>query len=85
MADAAAEHPTQPVKDALFRAALTRTGEASIHAAALLFFIYGVTKEPFDWAERPFVLKFATQDRTEREALFKQLCARVNVAPENYL
>ena len=71
--------------DALFRGALHRDGEAAVHFAALLFFLHGKAKEPFDWDHRPFFLKFHATDRAEREQLFRELCATVGVDPAPYL
>lgn len=81
--DAAAEHPTPAIKDALFRCALIRTGEAAVNAAGLLYFLYGVTKEPFDWSRRPMFLRFA-EAPAERRKAFGEMCAELNVDPEKY-
>lgn len=70
---------------ALFRATLRDEGEAAVHAAARLAFIHGKAKEPFDWELRPLFLRFNTQDRAEREVVFRELCALCAVAPEPYL
>jgi hypothetical protein len=77
-------HPPA-VMDALLRGALKRDGEAAVHFAALLFFLHGKAKEPFDWDHRPFVPKFHATDRAEREALFRELCDKIGVDPEPYL
>ncbi len=77
-------HPP-PVVDALFRAALVREGEIAVHCAAMLLFLHGQAKEAFDWDHRPFCLTFHTADRAEREAAFRELCARVGVEPGRYL
>lgn len=83
--DAAAQHPTPPVKDALFRCCLKGSSVAAVHAAALLFYLHGLAKEPFDTAQRPFFLKFATEVKADRIAPFKELCARLGVEPGKYL
>ena len=59
--EAAAYHPPKVV-DALFRGALAREGVAAVHFAALLFYVHGKARSPFDDAQRPFFLKFATPE-----------------------
>lgn len=81
---AAVFHPPAVI-DALFRAALSREGEVAVHVAALLLFLHGKADELFDMAQRPFLLRFNTDDRGEREAVFRELCARVGVEPESLL
>lgn len=83
LSEASAFHPA-PVVDALFRAALHREGDVAVHFAALLYFIHGVTNEPFDWDHRPFFLRFNTEDRAEREAAFRELCASAKADPARY-
>jgi hypothetical protein len=82
--EAATFHPPA-VMDALFRGALNRPGEAAVHFAALLMHLHGKAPEPFDWAQRPFFLRFNTPDRREREAAFRELCEKVGVDPGKYL
>jgi hypothetical protein len=77
-------HPPKVI-NALFQGALDRNGEAAVHFAAMLYFLHGKSKEPFDWAHRPFFLKFHTISRVEREALFRELCATLGVDVKKYL
>jgi hypothetical protein len=77
-------HPPAVV-DTLFRGALNREGEAAVHFAALLMFLHGKAKEPFDWDHRPFFLRFHTTDRAERKAVFRELCDKIGVDPAKYL
>jgi hypothetical protein len=77
-------HP-QGVIDALFRGLLKREGEVACNFAAMLYFLYGKAAEPFDWDHRPFFLRFNTNDRTEREAVYRELCATLGVDPKKYL
>jgi hypothetical protein len=83
--DAAAAHPSQAVKDALFRACLNGTSVTAVHVAALLFYLYGKAKEPFDMSQRPFFLKFSTEEKADRVVPFKELCATLRVDPAKYL
>lgn len=83
--DAAANHPSQAVKDALFRATLNGTSVTAVHTAALLFCLYGKASEPFDMDQRPFFLKFSTEVKADRIAPFKEMCAKLGVDGANYL
>ncbi|WP_414662266.1 hypothetical protein [Horticoccus sp. 23ND18S-11] len=77
-------HPPGIIAE-LFRGALTRTDGVPVHFAAMLMFLHGKASEPFDWGQRPFFLRFNTQDRAEREAVFRELCEKVGVDPLPYL
>jgi hypothetical protein len=77
-------HPPAVI-DALFRGALNRDGEAAVHFAAMLFYLHGKAKEPFDWDHRPFFLRFNTSDRKERKAVFHELCEIIGVDPKKYV
>lgn len=77
-------HPPAVV-DALFRGALDRDGEAAVHFAALLMFLHGKAREPFDWELRPFFLRFNTTSREERKAVFRELCERIGVDADKYV
>jgi len=76
-------HPPAVIEQ-LFRGALNRDGEAAVHFAALILFLHGKAKEPFDWDHRPFFLRFNTSDRAERKAVFRELCERVGVDLSKY-
>lgn len=77
-------HPPEIVA-ALLRGVLTRTHGPPVHFAAMLMFIHGKAKTAFDWEQRPFFLEFHTPDGAKRRALFRDLCAKIGVAPEPYL
>jgi hypothetical protein len=83
--DEAAEFHPKEVVDALFRGALKRDGEAAVNIAGLLLFVYGKADEPFDWAQRPFFLRFHTENQDERRAVFVELCEKVGVEASEYL
>lgn len=78
-------YSTPLVINALFRALLRPDREIGVHAAALLAFLHGKAKEPFDWELRPLFLRFNTPDRQEREAAFRDLCALCKVDSAPYL
>jgi len=82
--EAEAHHPPEVV-DALLRGALARSGEVAVHFAAMLAYLHGQAKEPFDWAQRPFFLRFHTEERREREEAFRELCARLGIGTSGYL
>ena len=78
-------YPSPVVVDALFRAVLRPDLEIGVHAAALLAFLHGKAKEPFDWDRRPFFLQFHDADPNLRRAAFEQLCRECGVDPARYL
>jgi hypothetical protein len=82
--DVADFHPPEVI-ETLFRCALSRTGDVAVHFAAMLFYIHGKASVPFDWDHRPFFLRFHTEDRAERVAVFRELCATVGVSADQYL
>ncbi len=71
-------HPPEVV-EALLRGVLEREGQVAVHFAAMLTFIHGQAAEPFDMDQRPFFLRFNTDNRAERESAFRALCARLGV------
>jgi hypothetical protein len=82
--DEAAEfHPTEVV-EALFRGVLHRDGETAVQFAALLMFLHGKADSPFDWDQRPFFLRFNTQNLQERVAAFAELCGKIGVDSSRY-
>src|SRR6476660_4644558 len=76
-------HPPKVI-DALLRGTLERSGENAVHFAAMLMFVHGKAYSSFDWDQRPFFLKFHTENRAEREAMFRELCKKIGVNPEKY-
>lgn len=77
-------HPTE-VKEALITGLLSREGDIAVLFAAMLFYLYGKAKEPFDMKQRPFFLHFNTENREERVQAFRELCKQLNIIPEKYL
>lgn len=74
--EAEAFHPPEVI-DAMLRATLKGDGEAAVHFAALLYYLHGKAESSFDWAHRPFFLRFNTDDQGERKAAFRELCADI--------
>ncbi|MCW3984200.1 MAG: HEAT repeat domain-containing protein [Candidatus Bathyarchaeota archaeon] len=83
--DDVAEYHPQEVKEALITGLLKRKGDVAVLFAAMLFYIFGKADEPFDMAQRPFFLRFNTEDRAEREAVFRELCEKLGIKAEKYL
>lgn len=77
-------HPEE-VKKALLKGLLNREGEVAVLFAAMLFYIYGKAKEPFDTSQRPFFLRFNTENRKERKLVFQELCVQLSINCEKYL
>ncbi|HET9942892.1 MAG TPA: hypothetical protein VFR05_06105, partial [Terriglobia bacterium] len=77
-------HPPAVV-DALFRGVLKREGGIAVHFAAMLMFLHGKASSSFDWEQRPFFLKFNTDDPAERRRLFQELCERIGLDPKKTL
>ena len=50
-----------------------------VHAAALLMYLCGKTDEPFDWNQRPFFLRFASEDNQELRAAWTELRERAGI------
>ncbi len=61
-------HPPEIV-EALFRGALHREGEVAVHFAAMLMFIHGKAKEPFDWDQRHTLNLTTTISRPDRYSI----------------
>jgi hypothetical protein len=77
--DLCREFPTRRVKAALLWASL-HNPDARVHAAAMLYHLYGKTNEPFDWELRPFFLKFNETEKARRAA-FEQMVKELNIEP----
>lgn len=77
-------HPPSVI-DAMLRGLLDREGDIAVHFAAMLLFLHGKAKEPFDWDHRPFFLRFNTEDRAERKAVFRELCETIGTDATRYL
>jgi hypothetical protein len=78
-------HHPEEVKDALIKGLLNRKGDVAVHFAAMLFYLFGEAKEPFDWKQRPFFLRFKTEDRNQRVEIFREVCQKLKINPEKYL
>ena len=76
----AEEHPTDLVKQALLRASEIRS-ETAMHCAALLCFLCGKAKEPFDWDLRPLFLRLVPGNNdADRRAACAEIRALVGMS-----
>ncbi len=80
---AGAHHPPA-VMEALLQGVVSRSGEIATHFSALLLFLHGQADSAFDMEQRPWLLRFNTDDPGERWAMFLELCGRIGVDPERY-
>ena len=76
-------HPPEVV-DELFRGVQEREGDVAVNIAAMLLFVHGKAEMPFDWAQRPFLLRFNTEDKEERRQAFLELCQKIGVRAEDH-
>ena len=77
-------HPPLIV-EALLRGALGRGGEVAVHFSAMLCSIHGQGSGPFDGDHQSFFNRFNTDNRTDREIVFQELCEKIGVDAARYL
>jgi len=77
--DLAQSHPTPRVKRAVLDCARLADPTTRVHAAALLMYLCGKADEPFDWDQRPFFLRFASEDNRALRAAWTELRARTGM------
>lgn len=73
-------HPPQVI-DALWQALQRPEAEVTVHCAAMLAWLHDLAAEPFDWQQRPFFLRFGSDDPQERLAARAELRQRCTIAP----
>lgn len=66
---------TTRIKRQVLWCALHGHSDIRAHCAGLAHFLYGVTKESFDWSRRPFYLQF--NELKTAEIAYRQLCTDV--------
>ncbi|MGD0817748.1 MAG: hypothetical protein ABR986_05040 [Methanomassiliicoccales archaeon] len=76
-------HPPEVVEE-LLRGAREREGEVAVLLAGMLLFVHGKADEPFDWSQRPYLLRFNTEDTQERHEVFLELCQKIGVRAEDH-
>jgi len=76
--DLAESHPTPRVKRALLDCARLGNATQRVNAAAMLLYLCGQAPERFDWAQRPFFLRFNAEDH-DLYVVWHELKARVGL------
>jgi hypothetical protein len=71
--------PTPRVKAALLEAAREADDASRVHSAAMLLYLCGQASDPFDWSQRPFLLRFAEGDAEALRAAWEELRQRVGM------
>jgi hypothetical protein len=77
-------HPPEVI-EAMLKRITVDPGVTAVHFAALLFYLFGLSKEPFDWAHRPFFLRFNPGDEVDRRGALVELCQKIRINSVNYL
>ena len=77
----AEEFPTSAVKRVLLWCALHGNDDIRVHAAALIYFLYGIATSSFDWNYRPFYLRFGDKNISNRKLAYDELCNKIQVDP----
>jgi len=77
-------HPTEVIV-AMLRRIARDPGVAAVHFAGMLLYLHGQAPSPFDWEQRPFLLRFNPGDEVDRRAAVVELCHRIGVASDPYL
>jgi hypothetical protein len=75
----AEQHPTPGVKEASLERARTGDSVTRVNCAALLLFLCGQAAEPFEWTQRPFFLRFGSEDEGELVAAWTDLKERTGL------
>lgn len=76
--DLALEHRTPAVAKALLDLARLGNSVQRVNAAAMLLYVCGQAKEPFDWEQRPFFLRFNSEGH-ELYLVWHELKGRVGL------
>jgi len=77
-------HPTTVIQ-AMLRRIACDPGVAAVHFAGLLLYLHGQASEPFDWDQRPFLLRFNPGDEADRQAAFADLCSKIQQNPAEFV
>ena len=77
----AEKYPSSAVKRVLLWCALYGNDDIRVHAAALIYYLYGIATSSFDWNYRPFYLRFGNKDLLNRKLAYDELCHKIQVDP----
>ena len=81
----ATKYPSKQVEEALISGALHSSDGRAVRFAALLYYLHGVGKEPFDLNHQPLFLRFHTKNQDERRLAFEELCRIIGVDSRKWL
>jgi endogenous inhibitor of DNA gyrase (YacG/DUF329 family) len=73
------DHPPEVIV-AMLRRILRDPGVSAVHFAGLLLYLHQQAAEPFDWEQRPFLLRFNPGDEADRQQAFAELCQRIGLS-----
>jgi len=71
--------PTMRVKKALLDLVREANSVIRVNAAAFLLYLCDQAPEPFDWSQRPFFLRFGTEDPKELQLAWEELRTRTGL------
>ncbi len=74
--------PTPAVRRVLLWCSLHGNDDLRVHAAALIYYLYGIAASPFDWNHRPFFLRFGDKSFSNRRQAYLELCENIQVEPD---
>jgi hypothetical protein len=77
-------YPTEKIRRAVLRCALTGNDDIRVHCAAMALFLYGISRSDFD-TEYKIIYEFHEKDLSVRQRIFARLCAMVGVNPADLL
>jgi len=77
----AEKYPSSAVKRVLLWCALYGNDDIRVHAAALIYYLYGIATSSFDWNYRPFYLRFGDKNLSKRKLAYDELCDKIQVDP----
>jgi len=76
-------HPPAVIH-AMLRRIARDPGITAVHYAGLLLFLHNRASEPFDWGQRPFLLRFNPGNESDRHEAFVELCSMLGYEANNY-
>jgi hypothetical protein len=78
----AENYPTPAVRQILLWCSLNGNDDIRVHAAALIYYLYGIAKTSFDWNFRAFYLRFGEKTFARRKLAFLEMCDTIHVDPK---
>lgn len=78
------DHDSPSLRMVLLDCAQTGDRTVRVHAAAMCLYLAGLTKQPFEWEQRPFFLQFGVEDAAVRQEAYAELCRRLDAAAKQH-